>query len=227
MHSSQSSPALRSGGSSSGSIGGSDVGVRSSSAPSAAAAATGGLQGYASSGALSGMSSSSSAGNLAPAGSSSFSASGNSASSSCAVANAFADAFLAALATGNTKWGSDAAVAQLLHEAAKMLGIDEQLYVGKTAIIRRLNSGMDQLVKMVAANAVDSSDGGSNSSNAAAELASSMPKPLLSVTCPDPKAKPSLVVAQYTFKWGLRKFTLRDEFIVKNGQIMRLRRSRG
>jgi hypothetical protein len=142
------------------------------------------------------------------------------------VANAFANAFLEALAAGNTKWGSDAAVAQLLHETAKMLGLDKQLYVGKTAIIRRLNSGMDQLVKMVAANAVDSS-GSSSSSNAAAELASSMPKPLLTVTCPDPKAKPSLVVAQYTFKWGMRKFTLRDEFIVKNGQIMRLRRTRG
>jgi aldehyde:ferredoxin oxidoreductase len=175
------------------------------------------------------MSSSSSAGYLlAPAGSSGLVSigSGNSASSSCAVANAFADAFLAALATGNTKWGSDAAVAQLLHDTAKMVGMDKQLYVGKTAIIRRLNSGMDQLVKMVAANAVDSGSS-SNAAAAAAELASSMPKPQLSVMCPDPKAKPSLVVAQYTFKWGLRKFTLRDEFLVKNGQIMRLRRSRG
>jgi hypothetical protein len=178
-------------------------------------------------------SSSSSAGNvLAPAGSSGLVSNGsssNTASSSCTVANAFADAFLAALAAGNTKWGSEAAVAQLLHDTAKMLGLDKQLYVGKTAIIRRLNSGMDQLVKMVAANAVDSgSDGSSsNAAAAAAELASNMPKPQLSVTCPDPKAKPSLVVAQYTFKWGMRKFTLRDEFIVKNGQIMRLSRSRG
>jgi hypothetical protein len=178
------------------------------------------------------MSSSSSDGNvLAPAGSSGLisSGTGNSAASSCAVANAFADAFLAALAAGNTKWGSEAAVAQLLHDTAKMLGLDKQLYVGKTAIIRRLNSGMDQLVKMVAANAVDSSGDGSssNAAAAAADLASNMPKPQLSVTCPDPKAKPSLVVAQYTFKWGLRKFTLRDEFIVRNGQIMRLCRSRG
>eukprot|EP00775_Hariotina_reticulata_P011930 gene11930-12073_t len=48
----------------------------------------------------------------------------------------------------------------------------------------------------------------------------------LSVTCPAPVSKPSVVVAVYTFKLGLRRFSLRDEFIVKSGLIVRMRRSR-
>jgi hypothetical protein len=159
------------------------------------------------------------------------------------VAAAFAEAFLQALAAGDTKWASSSAVGGLINETAKMVGLDKQLYVGKAAIIRRLNGGMEQLVKMGQATAADSSSssssGGSNagpaaaagssssSSSSVAALAQKLPKPQLSVSCPDPKGKPSRVEAVYTFKWGIRKFTMRDEMIVRDGEILRLRRTHG
>jgi hypothetical protein len=111
-----------------------------------------------------------------------------------------------------------------------MVGLDKQLYVGKAAIIRRLNGGMDQLVKMANATATDSSSSGDADSAAAgdvvADLAKQLPKPHLSVSCPDPKGRPTQAQAVYTFKWGIRKFTMRDEFIVRGGQILRLCRVR-
>jgi hypothetical protein len=114
-----------------------------------------------------------------------------------------------------------------------MVGLDRQMYVGKAAILRRLNGGMDQLVKMAQATATDSSSGadsaaaaGGSSAAAAAALAARLPKPQLTVSCPDPKGRPSAVEAVYVFKWGIRKFTMRDEFVVRGGQILRLRRSR-
>lgn len=64
-----------------------------------------------------------------------------------AVARSFADAFLAALLLGDTKWGGG--VGGLFAESAKMLTHDGQLFVGRTAIIRRLNGGMDQFLKML------------------------------------------------------------------------------
>jgi hypothetical protein len=58
-------------------------------------------------------------------------------------------------------------------------------------------------------------------------LAQKLPKPQLGVSCPDPKGRPSRVEAVYIFKWGIRKFTMRDEMIVRDGEILRLRRTRG
>jgi hypothetical protein len=206
----------------------------------------------------------------------------SSSSSSCAVASLFANAFISALAAGDAKWAADPGASCLLHEGAQMLGLDKQLYVGKVAIIHRLNAGMQQLLTTVQAYLADAtvadSDGNSSSdrpdlsasnynshdnscdnggssgnNNNNISLASStamLPPQLhstartgtaatasiladqvrqatqLSVTCPAPVSKPSVVVATYTFKLGLRRFSLRDEFIIKSGQIVRMRRSR-
>jgi hypothetical protein len=199
------------------------------------------------------LGSSDSFGSVDLASSSSVGDGGVSSQASMHVAAAFAEAFIAALAGGDTKWASGAVLSGLLAEAAKMVGLDKQLYVGRAAIIRRLNGGMQQLVKMAGATAADSGGAGTSSSSSShastaaaggtadadadhqpdtdaaslAALGSCMPKPQLSVSCPDPRSRPSQAVAVYTFKWGIRKFTLRDEFIVKGGQVLRLRRSRG
>ncbi|KAG2499826.1 hypothetical protein HYH03_002118 [Edaphochlamys debaryana] len=66
-----------------------------------------------------------------------------------AAARGFAAAFLRALAAGDVKWGSSPAVGGLFAEDARMLTHDAQLFSGRTAIIRRLNAGMEQLHKML------------------------------------------------------------------------------
>ncbi|MEW5300362.1 MAG: hypothetical protein WDW36_003298 [Sanguina aurantia] len=65
------------------------------------------------------------------------------------VAKQFADAFLRALLSGDKKWGSDPALSALLHENARMVTHDQQLFSGKTAIIRRLNQGMEQFLRLI------------------------------------------------------------------------------
>ncbi|PNW70189.1 hypothetical protein CHLRE_17g709600v5 [Chlamydomonas reinhardtii] len=73
-----------------------------------------------------------------------------------AVARGFSEAFLRALATGDVRWGSDPRVSGLFTEGARMLTHDGQLFVGRTAIIRRLNAGMEQLHRMLGALPVSS-----------------------------------------------------------------------
>jgi hypothetical protein len=145
---------------------------------------------------------------------------------------------------GDAKWASDVVLASLFDEAAKMVAPDKQVFVGKTAILRRLNQGIGQLVKMASsyveeggesagAEAVAGGDSaavavGKGSSNKLVTqgLGSKKPKATLEVCCPDPKGRPSYVVATYNFKWGLRRFVFKDEFVVRGGLILRLRRSR-
>ncbi|KAF8058910.1 inosine triphosphate pyrophosphatase [Scenedesmus sp. PABB004] len=139
------------------------------------------------------------------------------------VAGAFAEAFLAALAAGDTRWGSAPGVAGLLSDDARMVGLDKQLYVGRPAIVRRLNAGVEQLVRMVAAASADgaTAGGGEAGGEAAAGAAgpAALPRPLLSVACPDAGRRPGLVVALYTFRWGLRKITLRDELTLSHRSV--------
>jgi hypothetical protein len=117
-----------------------------------------------------------------------------------------------------------------------MVGLDKQLYIGKTAILRRLNAGMEQLVKMAssyqtdtpaAAAAAASSSHGVGDTSGTASSGRQTPSAITSVTSPDPVKRPGYTVVTYTFKWGLRRFLFRDEFVVKQGCIVRLRRSRG
>jgi hypothetical protein len=110
-----------------------------------------------------------------------------------------------------------------------MVGLDKQLYIGRTAILRRLNAGMEQLVKMAASYQTDTPAAASSGGDSPGAASHSRPAPsaVTSVTSPDPVKRPGYTVVTYTFKWGLRKFLFRDEFVVKQGCIVRLRRSRG
>eukprot|EP00877_Chromochloris_zofingiensis_P013709 jgi/Chrzof1/8592/Cz03g16200.t1 len=136
-----------------------------------------------------------------------------------AVAQQFADAFFNALGEGNVKWASSPAVAGLFDDSAQMVATDKQLFTSKTAIIRRLNSGMEQLVKMFHQHL-----GAEVSSSSIQEAVAGLPKPTITVMCPNP-ARPAYVVAEYHIKWGVRRFTFRDEFVIKAGLIKRLRRA--
>lgn len=46
-----------------------------------------------------------------------------------------------ALLSGNAKWASNPALGALLHDQAVLIALDKQEFVGRTAIIRRLNQG--------------------------------------------------------------------------------------
>jgi hypothetical protein len=75
---------------------------------------------------------------------------------------------------------------------------------------------MEQLVRMVAAHLGDREE----------EVRAATAPPVMKVVQPKKGAKLGRVCLQYTFRLGLQRLTLQDDFAVRDGQIRRLRRSR-
>jgi hypothetical protein len=140
------------------------------------------------------------------------------------------------------------------------------------AILRRLNGGMDQLVKMMgqhapppagaSTGAPTANGGGGAGPPAAADVAGDGSQPAaeagaaaagaagaagdsaraagqaalreaaaglqhaVRVVVPRP-GQPDFVQVVHSFRWGVRRFSLQDDILVKRGRIVRLRRSRG
>ncbi|GFH15761.1 uncharacterized protein HaLaN_12052, partial [Haematococcus lacustris] len=74
-----------------------------------------------------------------------------------------------ALLTGDAKWGSALAVGGAFAAEAIMVTHDNQEFIGRTAIIRRLNAGMEQFLKMLGVEAVDV-EGGEGAGEGASDL---------------------------------------------------------
>lgn len=151
------------------------------------------------------------------------------------ICRQFAEQFQKALLTGNASWGSLPEVGSVLDEMCEMVGHDGQVYVGRAAIIRRLNKGMEQFLKMLGVT------GEQNDEASAIQLAAKAGKIETSLEVaslsgasipsgrgggPGTSQRSSLVVVTYTFKAGMRKFKLQDRFKVRRGTICRLRRLR-
>lgn len=128
------------------------------------------------------------------------------------VASTFANKFLQAIWDRNTKWANDADVFGLFTDNARMIASDNQRFTGKTAILRRLNTGVEQLVGLLDKHVGDHD-------------MKDMAKPTVKVVVPD-KKRPGYVTVTYTLKWGMRKFTFLDEFLVSDGKVRKLKRSR-
>eukprot|EP00983_Pelagomonas_calceolata_P070691 1150889-Pelagomonas_calceolata.AAC.7 len=54
-----------------------------------------------------------------------------------------------AMMTGDTKWGSHPELMSIFSDSAVLIGHDGQRYEGRAAIIRRLNTGMEQFLQMM------------------------------------------------------------------------------
>lgn len=76
---------------------------------------------------------------------------------------------------------------------------------------------MEQLVKMVEAHLGDREK----------DVRAAAAPPVIKVLRPRRGGgKPGRVCLQYTFRFGVQRFTLQDDFTVKGGAIRRLKRSR-
>lgn len=148
-------------------------------------------------------------------GSSSSSAAAAAASTSAATAQQFAQLFVRALATQNVKWASEEALSSLFDAEAKLKTLDQQLFVGRAAILRRLNGGMEQLSKMVRASLSDKQLEALGDLNECVSF---------EVGAPDAE-HPSRVVVSYAFKVG-RTIRMQDHFKIRGGRILRLKRMR-
>ena len=59
----------------------------------------------------------------------------------------FTESFFKGLLGGNAQWASDARVVDCFHEDARMMTHDGQMYYGRLGLIKRLNRGMERLLK--------------------------------------------------------------------------------
>jgi hypothetical protein len=56
-------------------------------------------------------------------------------------------------------------------------------------------------------------------------LAKCLAPPTLDVSLPDPVGRPASVVVSYGFKMGIRRFSFKDQIVVKGGLIVRIKRA--
>eukprot|EP00210_Caulerpa_lentillifera_P005528 g5287.t1 len=127
------------------------------------------------------------------------------------ICKRFTEAYTKALKNANLKWASEQNVTELFHQEAKLITHDKQIHVGLTAIIRRLNTGVENLLKMA----------DQNEDQMNAEAAEDM------VSVSEPKEMSEGVwVVTYKTQWGIRVFTFEDEFHIHDNKIKKLKRSR-
>lgn len=140
------------------------------------------------------------------------------------VAQSFASCFMSAIKDRNVKWASETSLSTLLDDSAKLKTHNKQIFVGKTAIIRRLNGGMEQLAKLIESNVSekDLMELGNKPEFVTVEVQAAA-----SSKAGAQQHRQGNVTASYTFKLGMRKFVFKDHFKVRNGKIRRLKRVRG
>ncbi|KAK9829151.1 hypothetical protein WJX72_004206 [[Myrmecia] bisecta] len=127
-------------------------------------------------------------------------------SSAQSIPQQFIDAYMEAVKAGDAQWASAALVSGLFAEQAKMVTQDKQTYHGKPAVVRRLNKGMETLLRMAGQEAADAA-------------------PDFTVEGPSETASGTWLVT-YIFKRGMAKYRVVNEFTIVAGEITHLRSSR-
>ena len=128
----------------------------------------------------------------------------------------FVQYFFEAIATGNSKWASSDNVDILFVDDAKMATHDGGKYYGKTAVLKRLNRGIEKLLKMMG-------------EHKAVPLEADQPIDIFRLPGVDiqgpQEVSPLLWNVVYSMKRGGVTYKFEDEFqLVENGQIKTLTR---
>lgn len=120
------------------------------------------------------------------------------------VPDRFLQAYLAALRDFNIRWATESDVADLFADNAKLISQDKQTTTGRAAVLRKLDQGVEMLLKMAGKDA----------------------------TMPEWEVKgPTLTEGlahryECVIKRGALKISFIQEFIIVDGKIMQLRNSR-
>ncbi|DBA76598.1 TPA: hypothetical protein ACH3X2_008648 [Trebouxia sp. C0005] len=124
-----------------------------------------------------------------------------------AAVQTFSDAYLLALAQSDQHWADAVDIAALFTSDIVLKTQDKQTFYGKTAVLRRLNSGISMLAKML-----------SNGTRA-----TSMLQPF--ITGPE-KVDTAVWVMTYTFKQGVIEYGIRSQFSFTADKITMIHNSR-
>jgi hypothetical protein len=116
----------------------------------------------------------------------------------------FLEAYVTALKDGNTKFASSPAISDMFADSAKLIAQDKQTYHGKAAVLRRLDKGMETLVKMAGKDAAI---------------------PTYELEGPTQNDEGAHVI-KCTLRRGVTKMGFALEFLIIGGKVMSLTNSR-
>ena len=117
----------------------------------------------------------------------------------------FSEKFFRGLVNGYTQWASAEQVESCFHEEVVMMTHDGQMYYGRVAVIKRLNRGMDRLLKML---------GKQRGKNKDFDLARLQE---MGVECCDPvQEDEGTWRVVYNMKKGVLQYSFEDEFIMED-----------
>mmetsp|Transcript_4995 Transcript_4995/g.17990 ORF Transcript_4995/g.17990 Transcript_4995/m.17990 type:complete len:424 (-) Transcript_4995:132-1403(-) len=129
----------------------------------------------------------------------------------------FTESFFKGLLGGNSQWASDARVVDCFHEDARMMTHDGQMYYGRLGLIKRLNRGMERLLKMLGEHGK-----GKLPKNQKLDLAKLQE---MGLECLEPvQTEEGTWRVVFNMKKGVLKYSFEDEFVMEEGTIRKLTR---
>mmetsp|Transcript_10333 Transcript_10333/g.26207 ORF Transcript_10333/g.26207 Transcript_10333/m.26207 type:complete len:415 (-) Transcript_10333:330-1574(-) len=129
----------------------------------------------------------------------------------------FTESFFRGLVSGHIQWASAESVSASFHEDARMVTHDGQMYYGRTGIIKRLNRGMERLLKMLGDHKKITTKG--------SERLDLTKLQEMGLECCEPvKVDESTWSVRYNMKKGVLRYSFEDEFVLEETSIKKLTR---
>lgn len=116
----------------------------------------------------------------------------------------FLEAYITAIKKGNTHFASEPLISEMFGENAKLIAQDKSTHYGKAAVLRRLDRGMEQIVKMAGKDAAI---------------------PTYELTGPTRNDEGGHVVT-CLLRRGVSKISFSLEFVIMDGKITLMRNTR-
>jgi hypothetical protein len=136
----------------------------------------------------------------------------------------FTEMFFRGLLSGNAEWAADAKVVDCFHEEARMMTHDGQMYYGRNGLIKRLNRGMERLLKMLGEH--NKGKGKKSKQTLGTDQVLDLNKlQEMGLECCEPvQTEEGTWSVVFNMKKGVIKYSFEDEFVMEGQNIKKLTR---
>lgn len=133
----------------------------------------------------------------------------------------FTEMFFRGLLSGNAEWAADEKVVACFHEEARMMTHDGQMYYGRNGLIKRLNRGMERLLKMLG----EHNKGKGKKSKPVDQVLDLNKLQEMGLECCEPvQTEEGTWSVVFNMKKGVIKYSFEDEFVMEGQNIKKLTR---
>jgi len=129
----------------------------------------------------------------------------------------FTESFFRGLLSGNGQWASDPRLVNCFNEDARMMTHDGQMYYGRSGLIKRLNRGMERLLKMLGEH--------NKKKKEQTDKLDLQKLQEMGLECLEPvQVEEGVWRVVFNMKKGVLKYSFEDEFVMENNCIKKLTR---